>query len=162
MRRRVGGVAALVLAVVLGLMVWARGCTSSPPSVTGPSIHDAAQRYLAAARAANTRVGLAKAAMARDQADPDKVKRDLGEIASAKERFDSFLRTFVVPDSAKADLAALIAADADLVRTLRSAAGAATLDELQARQPAVVQAGVAEVAAANVVRRDLGLPPVPS
>ena len=161
MRTRIGGAAAVLLAVVLGLIVWANGCTGGSHSTT-PSASDAAQLYLRAAETANARVGAAKAAIARDQADPGKVKRDLSDIAAAKERFDSVLRTLPVPDSAKADLATLIAADADLVRALRSAAAAATLEELQARQPAAIQAGAAEVAAANVVRRDLGLPPVPS
>lgn len=89
------------------------------------------------------------------------VEADLVSIAMAKEDFDVVLRSLRLPPTWAGDLRALLSADLALERALRAASAAVTPADLAARQPEVMQTGRAALAAADVVRRDLGLPPAP-
>jgi hypothetical protein len=131
-------------------------------SACGHSSHEGSgAQYLRAANKANADVAVAKIMWSTDTVDLDRIKAGLQAIAGVKERFDVTLRGLPASQSVGADLTALITADVKLERALQGAAAAPTIEQLVSLEPAILAAGATEVAAANAVRKDLGLPPVP-
>lgn len=121
----------------------------------------AAGEYARAAAAANARVAAARAPWSTGTPDLASLKKGMVAIAEAKEGLDVALRSIRPPGPAAADVSRLLDADLALERALRDAAAAPTPADLTSREPRVLVAGRAALDAANAVRRDLGLPPVP-
>ena len=128
-----------------------------PPPTTAST---AATAYLAAASTANQAVAQAEQTWTAS-VDLSHLQASLLDIAEAKTSFDSALRSLVVPAEDATDMADLLAADVAFETTLRAAAGTSSVVALLAMEPRVISSGQAAVAAANRLRHDLGLPPVP-
>lgn len=118
------------------------------------------QQYLALADPTNARIETAKAQLLLGATDLRSTENELRAIASAKRSFDQGLRHMTVPQGAKAAVVRLLDADAVLERRLDEGAASESTGGLDRASAGIIVAGAAAVAAADTVRRSLGLPPL--
>jgi hypothetical protein len=128
------------------------------PSPTADLYPTAKVAYLAAASAGNTAVNAANAALARATTAAQE-SAAYKKLAAADTSFRAAVFGLTFPTDMKADANALIGAISSEIAAFQSAASAA--DPLgSVPQGAITVANSAGSAAANVVRHDLGLPPI--
>jgi len=153
----------VIAAVLAGALV--AGCSShhahrSAPAASAASA--AGEHYLLLATQANARIDSAKSKLRTDATDLASTEDDLRAIASAKRTFDQRLGELTVPDGVKDAVARLVAADTVLEHRLDDGASVTSTTKLAQASAGIIAAGAAAVAAADEVRRGLGLPPISS
>lgn len=121
----------------------------------------AGDQYRSLATAVNTAQEKANEALNDPAVTVESARSALQGFATALRAFDDGLRSLSVPESAKADVAALLRADAAADVELRSAAAATTLDDIFSHMTAFWQVQGQGSALANTVRGDLGIEGVP-
>jgi hypothetical protein len=149
--------AAAAVGLTIGIGLLACGCDHHTSGVTTAT----ATGYLQAADEANRQVAAARATMAAAPTDLAHLRAGLLGIAQAKEGLDRAVRAMTPPANLAGDVAKLLSADAAFEADLHRAAAAASVAEVTADETAVLASGQAALDAANRVRTDLGLPPVP-
>jgi hypothetical protein len=148
-------------AVCAAVLVSACGSSKAVPSSTTVSRAALGHRYQQIADPANARVAAAKAHLDADSNDLRLAQTDLAAIASAKEDFDAALVRLELPAVFQPDTSRLLSADRVLEARLGAAASASSVQQLATMLPGILSADQGAVAAADALRRDLGLGPAP-
>ena len=153
----------MIAALLTGAIV--AGCSShharrsAPPASVASAV---SANYLLLATQANTRIEMAKTKLRTDATDLASTEDDLRYIASAKRTFDQGLGELTVPEGVRDAVARLLAADVVLEHRLDDGAAVTSTAKLAQASAGIIAAGAAAVAAADDVRRGLGLPPISS